>query len=313
MSSPCNPVLSRVLQSRDCLMASGLYLSDSQTPANLRWVPEGCGHVLSRIAVPAVSGTATPTDEDEGPAPDRPANSLPASPPERAVLSAIVRIDREDFWLVSDGGYQGPGNVWKDILDVKLSCALTKPGLEPIDSDFAVVLNALQLLTQKCVTPGYTLGKSLFGNENSNPTRFKLRHKLLESLDTGVDSDDVGPPAATDPFSFELWPLTKQRNRAELLALKSSHRILPLPAYDLADNLIHPFAYRRLLQGAVVEIHFTLSHWGIAGVRRDVYGGDIELIRLLDAPIASTCAGIKRRLPLHLKADSVPSKKQATE
>ncbi|KAI5982870.1 hypothetical protein EDD15DRAFT_2377090 [Pisolithus albus] len=263
-------------------MASSLYLGDSQMPANLRWVPEGCGHMLSCIAVPAVSGTATPTDEDEGPAPDRPANLPPASPPEHAVLSAIVRIDREDFWLVSDGGYQGPGNVWKDILDVKLSCALTKPSLEPINSDFAVVLNALRLLTQKCVTPGYTLGKSLFGNENSNPTRFKLRHKLLESLDTSVDSDDVGPPAATGPSLL-------------LRALAA-----------------HPFAYRRLLQGAVVEIHFTLSHWGIAGVRRDVYGGDIELIRLLDAPIVSTCAGIKRRLPLHLKADSVPSKKQVT-
>ncbi|KAI6023031.1 hypothetical protein BKA83DRAFT_4272446 [Pisolithus microcarpus] len=149
--------------------------------------------------------------------------------------------------------------------------------MQPLDADFATVMTTLRLLTNKCVTPGYALGKSLFGDENLNPKRFKLRHKLFE-----------------------------------LLALKSTHRVLPVPAYDLAGNLIHPTAYRRFLQGALVEIHFTLSHWGITGVRRDVYSGEIQFIHLLDAPIPASCAGRKRRIPLHLNADSTPSKKQVT-
>ncbi|KAI5981615.1 hypothetical protein EDD15DRAFT_2203726 [Pisolithus albus] len=33
---------------------------------------------------------------------------------------------------------------------------------------------------------------------------------------------------------------------------------------------------------ALAEIHFTLTLWGIAGVKKDVYGGEIELIRILD-------------------------------
>ncbi|KAI6011233.1 hypothetical protein BKA83DRAFT_4132225 [Pisolithus microcarpus] len=203
MSTATNPVLSQVLQARERLMVSGLYLGQSCTASNLEWVHEGRGHVLLHI---------------------------PAPPINRAVLSAIVRIDRDDFWLVSDGGYQGAGSIWKDILDVKPSCALTKPGMQPLDADFATVMTTLRLLTNKCVTPGYALGKSLFGNENLNPKHFKLRHKLFESLDTDVDNDDVEPPSATDPFSLELWPLTKERNRPELLALKSTHRVLPVPA-----------------------------------------------------------------------------------
>ncbi|KIK25546.1 hypothetical protein PISMIDRAFT_9547 [Pisolithus microcarpus 441] len=312
MSTATNPVLSRVLQARERLMVSGLYLGQSCTASNLEWVREGRGHVLSHIPAPPINVTATTSDEEQRPPSDLPTPSDFCAPPERAVLSAIVRIDRDDFWLVSNGGYQGAGSVWKDILDVKPSCALTKPGMQPLDADFATVMTTLRLLTNKCVTPGYALGKSLFGDENLNPKRFKLRHKLFESLDTDVDNDDVEPPSATDPFSLEMWPLTKERNRPELLALKSTHRVLPVPAYDLAGNLIHPTAYRRFLQGALVEIHFTLSHWGIAGVRRDVYSGEIQFIHLLDAPIPASCAGRKRRIPLHLNADSTPSKKQVT-
>ncbi|KAI5995129.1 hypothetical protein EDD15DRAFT_2195752 [Pisolithus albus] len=314
MSQPTNPVLSRALKAHERLTASGLYLGESGAASTLQWVREGRGHVLSHIPVPPTNVSATTSDEEQeeqAPPPNVASHSDIGECPEPAVLTAIVRIDRDDFWLMSDGGYQGPGSVWKDILDVKPSCALTKPGLDPLNSDFATVLSMLRLLTQNCVTPGYGLGKSLFGSDNLNPTRFKLRHKLFESLDGDVDNDGADLLPATDPFSFEQWPLTKERNRAELLALKSTHRIQPVPAYDLADNLIHPNAYRRFLQGALVEIHFTLSHWGIASVRRDVYSADMELIRLLDAPTPSSCAGRKRRIPLHLTGDSTASKKQA--
>lgn len=115
----------------------------------------------------------------------------------------------------------------------------------------------------------------------------------------------------SDPFSFERWPLTRERHRADLLNLKNTHRILPIPAYDLANDLLKPSTYRRYLQGALVEIHFSLSHWGIAGVKRDVYGGEIELIRLLEPPLGSTSPDRKRKIPLHLAPDEPPHKKCA--
>ncbi|KAI5986465.1 hypothetical protein EDD15DRAFT_2200065 [Pisolithus albus] len=122
--------------------------------------------------------TATTSDEEQAPTPNVACHSDMGECPEPAVLTAIAHIDHNDFWLMSDGGYQGPGSVWKDILDVKPLCALTKPSLEPLDSDFATMLSTFCLLMQNCITAGYGLGKSLFGNDNLNPTRFKLRHCL---------------------------------------------------------------------------------------------------------------------------------------
>ncbi|KIK25255.1 hypothetical protein PISMIDRAFT_9645 [Pisolithus microcarpus 441] len=115
--------------------------------------------------------------------------------------------------------------------------------------------------------------------------------------------------AATDPFSFKLWPLTKEWTCVELLGLKASHCILPLPMYDLAGNLIRPSAYCCSLQGAIVEVHFTLSHWGIASAKRDVYGRVIQLICILMPPAPTSVTTRKRKLALHIKDDDSPSRK----
>lgn len=72
------------------------------------------------------------------------------------------------------------------------------------------------------------------------------------------------------------------RKGETLRNFKNTHRIFPIPAYDLGGDLLKPTTYRRYLQGALVEIHFTLMHWGIAGIKRDVYGGEIEFIRVLE-------------------------------
>ncbi|KAI5993897.1 hypothetical protein EDD15DRAFT_2366981 [Pisolithus albus] len=111
----------------------------------------------------------------------------------------------------------------------------------------------------------------------------------------GVPSPDS---PSEDPFSFEQWPLTRERHHADLLTLKSTHRLLPVPAYDLEGNFLKPSTYCRYLQGALVEIHFT-------------HGGEIELIRLLELPPATSATVQKRKLPLHLDADEGPTKKRA--
>jgi hypothetical protein len=37
-------------------------------------------------------------------------------------------------------------------------------------------------------------------------------------------------------------------------------RVLPIPAYNVQSNLVHPTQYRRTLKDAVVVIRFTLKH-----------------------------------------------------
>ncbi|KAF9241615.1 hypothetical protein BU15DRAFT_31872, partial [Melanogaster broomeanus] len=61
--------------------------------------------------------------------------------------------------------------------------------------------------------------------------------------------------------------------------MNSTHRAVPLPAYDIHDQLIPPTSYRQQLQGALVEIHFDLSHSAFKG--KDTYTADIHSIRVI--------------------------------
>ncbi|KAI5987722.1 hypothetical protein EDD15DRAFT_2372104 [Pisolithus albus] len=310
MSSDTTDITSPVLSARNRLMATGRYLGDSSISDKVQWVREGHGHVLALLPIAEDRPDATAADSCPVEA-DLDFVQRPLSP-QCATLSAIARIDREDFWLTSDGGYQGPNSVWKEFLQVKPSCALTDPGSQTVPSDFGIILQTLQKITDKCVTPGYTAGRSFFSPSDDSPTRFKLRHKLFEGLDADLEYDDEFDRPSTDAFSMERWPLTKEKNRAELIALKPTHRILPIPAYDVAGDLIKPSAYRRSLQDAIVEVHFTMSHWGIAKAKRDVYGGEIHLIRVLVPPSGPSRIERKRRIPLHIEIDELPPRKKCS-
>ncbi|KAI5995060.1 hypothetical protein EDD15DRAFT_2365969 [Pisolithus albus] len=130
------------------------------------------------------------------------------SPPQPALLTAIVRIDRDHFWLTADGGYLGPNAICKEILDIKPSCAFTDLGVDPVQADFPTVLDTLRILTQQCLTPGYSTATSFFTTDKKVVTGFKLRHWLFMPIDSGVKYDDesIGATAPPDdPFSFELW------------------------------------------------------------------------------------------------------------
>ncbi|KAI6017994.1 hypothetical protein BKA83DRAFT_4127944 [Pisolithus microcarpus] len=272
MSSNINPTSTPVISTRNHLLAMGIYLDDSSIYDRLQWVHEGHGHVLSflPVAEDRPDGGAVPPDSST--AEDDPAgDESPQCPlsPQYAILSAI-----------------GPNNVWKEFLEVKPSFALSDPGLQPAASDLPIILQTLQKITENCVTPGYS-----------------LCHKLFKGLEGNSDDEGDSDGPTSDAFSMECWPLTKEKTHTELVALKSTHRILPLPAYDLARDLIKPSAYHHCLQDAIVEIHFTMSCWGIAKTKRDIYGGEIWLIRMLVPPTAPSSTGRKCHLPLHIEIE----------
>jgi hypothetical protein len=81
---------------------------------------------------------------------------------------------------------------------------------------------------------------------------------------------------------------------AELENMKTNYRATPLAAYDAHDRLIDAASYRPRLQGALVEMHFNLSHSAFKG--KDTYTADIHTIRVLKPPQPST-APKKHRLP----------------
>ena len=71
-----------------------------------------------------------------------------------------------------------------------------------------------------------------------------------------------------------------------------THRVNYLEAYDMHGRLIEPSRYRSHLQGAIVQVHFTLTHWSIGERKRgevlmpacDTFAADIYSMRVLIPP-----------------------------
>jgi len=132
-----------------------------------------------------------------------------------------------------------------------------------------------------------------------------------------LDGDDKGLPssAETTTFTTAKWPVTHEETRVELDQISATHRIVPIPAYDVKGDLIKPEVYRQSLEDAIVELHFGLTHWAIASRKAgapacDVFVGDIDLIRVLVPPRASSSVMVKKRIvPMHLDPNAPVSKK----
>lgn len=97
-----------------------------------------------------------------------------------ATLTAITRMDCNNFWMTSDAGYGRPSTVWKDLAEVKLSCVVCSPDLQPAKGDYDQVIANLQSLQGKIVTPGYQMGKVFFLAGKGVMKRFKVHHVLFE-------------------------------------------------------------------------------------------------------------------------------------
>jgi len=115
-------------------------------------------------------------------------------------------------------------------------------------------------------------------------------------------------------FSIENWPAFSDAARGGLDSIRQTHRVIPVPAYDLEGKLIDPCYYRRHLEGALAEVHFNLSHWSIAkqGVPgKDVYTADIVLIRVIAPPRATATprTPLKRKVSAFIHPDSSPTKR----
>jgi hypothetical protein len=83
--------------------------------------------------------------------------------------------------------------------------------------------------------------------------------------------------------------IDNENARKAAMELKKNHCIIPLPAYDIHGNLIHPTQYRDTLKGAVVRVTVLLKHWNITVKdnvnRRDTYTADIKNLRVLVAAL----------------------------
>jgi hypothetical protein len=65
-----------------------------------------------------------------------------------------------------------------------------------------------------------------------------------------------------------------------------THAVIPLNAYNIQGNIIHPSDYKTKLRNALVRIEFTMKHWVIwkkkAGT--DMFIADILSLQILEDP-----------------------------
>ncbi|KAI5989036.1 hypothetical protein EDD15DRAFT_2286047 [Pisolithus albus] len=268
VASESQPTSSALLRCKNQLSTSGYYLADDDVINNVRWIKQGHCDFL------AVNDSNNDTQR------------------EMAVLSAIVHISSNDYWLTSDGGYRKGSSITSRLCDVKPSCTVSEPSMPPVN-DFANVIKNLRAIVMKCATPGYKQGKGFFFYDNSttNPSRFKVRHKLFERLEhENAEKTVFESSNAPECYDFlpQNWYLTHEETREELYLLERTHKLRLLPAYDVNGHLIPPAAYQRSLENAVVELHFNLCHWPIASkagaAAFDSYTADIVFIRVLVPP-----------------------------
>ncbi|KAF8546827.1 hypothetical protein OG21DRAFT_1490782 [Imleria badia] len=234
---------------RDQLIGAGFYLTDSSTLNHVCW---------------AVDGKKTVLFEE----PNDPSSKTNMQP---AVLSAIVVLSKQGFFLTRDANWRGPSEIIPHLHDVKASCLGVAARVNPFRDDFSALLVHARTLQASAASHEEAL---LVGFVHDNSIKFQ--HVLFQWA--GVDTEE--PDDASVPL--DKWPVHNDIATLELERMKGSYCAVPIPAYNIANHLIHPATYRRELQGALVEIHFTLSH--CAFKNKDTFTADVHTLQVLRAP-----------------------------
>ncbi|KAF9233413.1 hypothetical protein BU15DRAFT_80120 [Melanogaster broomeanus] len=182
------------------------------------------------------------------------------------------------------------GCITSHLHDAKATCVGVAPCSGPFRADFFVAVQNVTNLQQQIATQDFNLRYGFACTGEGKSTQFKFRHVLFEKID-GENSDDE---IIQRIYDLDDWPVHSEGARNALDDMKNTHRAVPLAAYDVHDHLIPPTSYRQQLQGALVEVHFDLSHSAFKG--KDRYTADIHSICVITVP-PSTATAKKRPLP----------------
>ncbi|KAJ7187070.1 hypothetical protein C8R46DRAFT_1207045 [Mycena filopes] len=209
-----------------------------------------------------------------------------------ATFTLVASIDPDDFWLTPCGFWKGPTLYTASLADLKLSCRLVAPEDAAFEADFKTVLKNVERLMGRAATGG-NMKQGILGGKAGTKPGLKLRHVVFEANSSG-DMDD-------DPGAYQLrdWPVKSAaaQEALEKMDAENSHRVNPIPAYDIDGNLIHPTQYTSALKGAVVRADITLLHWHIVRETRDSYAAEISSLRVLVPPpnVGSNASPRKKR------------------
>lgn len=182
-SAHANPVSAfkylaeKLRNARDALVAKGLYLGTGGIANEVKWAPVGHGHLLVTTETAEMIQHA---QDDHAADPD--ANPMPDVSP--AILSAVVLITEEDFWMTSCGMWKGPTAITPTFADVKPTCTGGSPDHELFANDFRTVCGNVNTVMNMGRTPGFKNIKGVkVGTANGLNPKLKFRHVLFEVSD----------------------------------------------------------------------------------------------------------------------------------
>ncbi|THH14527.1 hypothetical protein EW146_g5812 [Bondarzewia mesenterica] len=287
MSSPSND---QSLTARALLDTADFNLNESALYGKLTWFRDKQGDVL----------ILRPTDND-----DR--HSSPTS----ATLGCIVDIDYDNYWLTSDGHYTGGGNYPQSFDKTKPTCYVKQPTNPALMNEFTNVIQNLRYL-QDLMEPKAKSNDRSGYLVNDKSTRFKVRHPLFTNLKEITEEEKRESTSLRHELTTAGWPVETDAAKRQLDTVQTTHRVVPLPAYDIDGDLISPTIYRNMLAGATVALCIRLLHYTIKKTipngpttYTDSFVADIEKIRVITAPVTVT----SKKRPLALKDSTPPSER----
>lgn len=148
---------------RPRLMQSGTYLGDPALMNRVHWDADGRQDIVVRNLIAG----AAPT---------------PNQRPSPAVLSAVLCISDQSYWLTSNAGWKGPTAYTTYLHQAKANCL----GIHPNKSvglflqDFAMIAHNANLLQDAAVTPNSTARMGFASNRDGPGTQIKFRYVLFE-------------------------------------------------------------------------------------------------------------------------------------
>ena len=101
---------------------------------------------------------------------------------------------------------------------------------------------------------------------------------------SGPDLLLTSPVGLPSEFYIENWPTQSNAACEALKEMTHTHHVNYIEAFDMHGTLIFPTMYRRYLEGALVQVRFSMSHWADDSDETDSYASDIVSMRVLVPP-----------------------------
>ncbi|KAJ3557086.1 hypothetical protein NM688_g1662 [Phlebia brevispora] len=209
--------------------------------------------------------------------------------PEPTLFSVIGQLCNEKFFMQADGNFTGGGRFSTRFADTKLSALVEAPDIPILAQDFKSTMLNLDTLVKSRRTRGYQTVKGLFDTIRGQ-RKYRIKHTLFTPRSEVDDDTESLRPAQ---FTIAHWPVNPKHAQAveQFHEIIGTHIVNFLPAFDRNGVLIEPAEYENALRGALVSVHFTISHWTITrrsgSEGNDTFTLDIQDISVIQPPAFS--------------------------